>query len=89
MPSSHMPSAPSAEESIRLARAAVEAGDILAARRLAQRALASHPTDSVASQSRALLQQSDIPWDLLRFGVAAAVCFIALVLVALLRSGHS
>lgn len=74
---------------MRQARAAVETGDILAARRLAQRALASHPADSVASQARALLQQSDIPWDLLRFGVAAALCFIALVLVAVLRSGHS
>jgi hypothetical protein len=84
-----MPSAPSAEESMRLSRAAVETGDILAARRLAQRALASHPTEAVASQARALLQQNDVAWDLLRFGVAAALCFIALVLVAVLRSGHS
>jgi hypothetical protein len=83
------PDLPSAEESMRRARAAVETGDILAARRLAQRALASHPSEALASEARGLLQRSDVPWDLLRFGVAAALVFIFLVVVAVLRSGHS
>ena len=82
------PPTPSPDEALRRARAALETGDVRAARRLAEGVLTSSPRDAQAEEARALLQRTGVPWDLLGYGALAAVCFLILVVIAIARSGH-
>lgn len=82
------PPTPSPDEALRRARAAMEAGDVRAARRLAEGVLASGARQPGADEARDLLKRTAIPWDLLGYGALAAVCFLILVVIAIVRSGH-
>ena len=73
-------------EALRRAQQAVTAGDVVTARRLAAKALESNPREKEAAEARDLLARTDIAWPLIAYGAVAAVCFILLVLVAVLRS---
>ncbi len=75
-------------EALRRAQQALTVGDVVAARRLAEKALATHPRDKEAAEARDILARTGVAWPLLVYGAVAAVCFLLLVLVALLRSGH-
>jgi len=78
----------SPDEALRRARAALEVGDVRAARRLAEGVLVSQARDAQADEARALLKRTGIPWDLLGYGALAALCFLILVVIAIARSGH-
>jgi len=82
------PPTPSPDEALRRARAALEVGDVRAARRLAEGVLESQPRDAQAEEARALLKRTGIPWDLLGYGALAAICFLILVVIAITRSPH-
>jgi hypothetical protein len=82
------PLPPSPDEALRRARAALEAGDVRAARRLAEGVLAAGAREAIADEARALLKRTGVPWDLLGYGALAAVCFLVLVIIAIARSGH-
>jgi len=75
-------------EALRRAQQALTAGDVVAARRLAQAALAANPRESEAGMARDILARTDVAWPLLVYGAVAALCFLFLVLVAVLRSAH-
>jgi hypothetical protein len=75
-------------EALRRAQQALTVGDVLAARRLAQKALATNPRDKEAAEARDLLARTDVAWPLLAYGAVAALCFLLLVVVALLRSAQ-
>jgi hypothetical protein len=77
-----------AAEALRRARKALDAGDVVAARRLAGKALATTPRENEAAEARTILARTDVAWPLLVYGAVAAVCFLLLVLVAVLRSAH-
>jgi hypothetical protein len=64
------------------------AGDVVAARRLAGKALAANPREKEADEARDILARTDVAWPLLVYGAVAAVCFLLLVLVAVIRSAH-
>jgi hypothetical protein len=74
-------------EALRRAQQALTAGDVVVARRLARKALESDPREKEALEARDILARTDVAWPLLVYGAVAAVCFLALVLVAVLRSG--
>ncbi len=76
-------------EALRRAQQAFSAGDVVAARRLAEKALAAGPRETEEAEARDILARTGVAWRLLGYGAVAAVCFVLLVLVALLRSGHS
>ena len=76
-------------EALRRAQQALTAGDVVAARRLARSALAANPRETEAAEARDILSRTDVAWPLLVYGAVAAVCFLLLVLVAVLRSGHT
>ena len=46
------------------------------------------PREKEAAEARDILARTDVAWPLLAYGAVAALCFILLVLVAVLRSGH-
>jgi hypothetical protein len=73
-------------EALRRAQQALTAGDVVAARRLARKALDAEPHEKEAAEARDILARTDVAWPLLVYGAVAALCFIALVLVAVLRS---
>ena len=75
-------------EALRRAQQALTAGDVVAARRLAAKALATNPRDKEAEEARDILARTDVAWPLLVYGAVAAVCFLLLVLVAVVRSAH-
>jgi len=75
-------------EALRRARQALTAGNAVAARRLARHALASNPREPDAAEARELLRRADVAWPLLVYGAVAAVCFLLLVLLAIVRSAH-
>ena len=74
-------------EALRRAQQALTAGDVVAARRLARKALDANPREKEAVEARDILARTDVAWPLLVYGAVAALCFLALVLVAVLRSG--
>jgi len=73
-------------EALRRAQQALTVGDVVAARRLARKALEGEPREKDAAVARDILGRTDVAWPLLVYGAVAALCFIALVLVAVLRS---
>jgi hypothetical protein len=75
-------------EALRRAQQALTAGDVVAARRLAAKALAGNPREKEANEARDILARTDVAWPLLVYGAVAAVCFLLLVLVAVIRSAH-
>jgi hypothetical protein len=75
-------------EALRRAQQALTAGDVVAARRLAGKALAANPREKEADEARDILARTDVAWPLLVYGAVAAVCFLLLVLVAVIRSAH-
>lgn len=75
-------------EALRRARLALAAGDVVSARRLARAALVANPREVEAAEARDVLARTEVAWPLLGYGAAAALCFLLLVLVSVLRSGH-
>ena len=75
-------------ETLRRAQQALTAGDVVAARRLAGKALASNPREKEVAEARDILARTGVAWPLLVYGAVAALCFLLLVLVALLRSAR-
>ncbi len=75
-------------EALRRAQQALTMGDVVAARRLAEKALTTQPRDKEAAEARDLLARTDVAWPLLAYGAVAALCFLLLILVAVLRSAH-
>jgi hypothetical protein len=75
-------------DALRRAQLALTSGDVVAARRLASKALASSPREKEAAEARDILARTDVAWPLLAYGAVAALCFILLVFVAVLRSGQ-
>lgn len=75
-------------DALRRAQLALTSGDVVVARRLASKALASSPREKEAAEARDILVRTDVAWPLLAYGAVAALCFILLVLVAVLRSGQ-
>ena len=80
-------STPGPQDEARRAQQALTSGDVVAARRLARKALDSNPREKEAAEARDILARTDVAWPLLVYGAVAALCFLALVLVAVLRSG--
>ena len=76
-------------EALRRAQQALTAGDVVAGRRLARKALDADPREKEATEARDILARTDVAWPLLVYGGVAALCFLALVLVAVLRSTPS
>ena len=74
-------------ESLRRAQQALTAGDVVAARRLARKALEANPREKDAVEARDILARTDVAWPLVAYGAVAALCFLLLVVVAVLRSG--
>ena len=74
-------------EALRRAQQAVTAGDVVTARRLAAKALDTHPRETEAAEARDILARTDVAWPLVAYGAVAAVCVLLRVLVAVLRSG--
>ncbi len=75
-------------DALRRAQLALTSGDVVAARRLATEALASSPREKEAAEARDILARTDVAWPLVAYGAVAALCFVLLVLVAVLRSGQ-
>lgn len=75
-------------DALRRAQLALTSGDVVAARRLARNALATSPREKEAAEARDILVRTDVAWPLLAYGAVAALCFLLLVLVAVLRSGQ-
>lgn len=75
-------------DALRRAQLALTSGDVVAARRLARNALASSPREKEAAEARDILARTDVAWPLVAYGAVAALCFVLLVLVAVLRSGQ-
>ncbi|MGZ6078145.1 MAG: hypothetical protein ACXWK9_01005 [Myxococcaceae bacterium] len=76
-------------DALRRAQLALTSGDVVSARHLAEKALAANPREKEVAEARDILSRTDVAWPLLVYGAVAAVCFILLVLVAVLRSGHT
>lgn len=75
-------------DALRRAQLALTSGDVVGARRLAERALAASPREEEADEARDILARTAVAWPLFAYGAVAALCFLLLVLVAVLRSGH-
>ena len=73
-------------EALRRAQQALTAGDVVAARRLARRALDGPLREKEAAEARDILERTDVAWPLVAYGAVAALCFLLLVLVVVLRS---
>jgi hypothetical protein len=77
---------PEPAEALRRAQQALTTGDVVTARRMARKALDS-PREKDTAEARDILSRTDVAWPLLAYGAVAALCFLLLVLVAVLRSG--
>lgn len=75
-------------DALRRAQLALTSGDVVAARRLARSALASSPREKEAAEASDILARTEVAWPLVAYGAVAALCFVLLVLVAVLRSGQ-
>ncbi|HXX30955.1 MAG TPA: hypothetical protein VEJ89_09585 [Myxococcaceae bacterium] len=73
------------DETLRAGWQALDAGDVVAARRLGNAVLASRPPVEVAADARDLVERTDVAWPVLGYGVFAAALLLTLVLLAVLR----
>lgn len=74
-------------EALRRAQQALTTGDVVTARRLARTVLDASPREKDAAEAQDILSRTDVAWPLVAYGAVAALCFLLLVLVAVLRSG--
>jgi hypothetical protein len=75
-------------ELLQAAWRALDAGDVVAARRLAATVMLAPPSEEVAAEARDLLRRTDVAWPVLLFGGFAAVLLLALILLAIVRTAH-
>ena len=67
---------------------ALDAGDVVAARRLAATVALAPPSPAVEAEAKDLLRRTDVAWPVLVFGAFALVLVLALILLAVVRSAH-
>jgi hypothetical protein len=67
---------------------ALDAGDVVAARRLAATVVADRPSPAAAAEAEDLLRRTDVAWPVLLFGAFAGVLLLAFILLAVVRSAH-
>jgi hypothetical protein len=67
---------------------ALDAGDVVAARRLAATVVLAPPSPAVEAEAKDLLRRTDVAWPVLIFGAFAAVLMLALILLVVIRSAH-
>ena len=77
------PAKSSLSAQIKQAAKLYEAGDVLSARREAQRVLESSPSESQAAEARALLERSQVPKMALYLALIAGATVTAMVLLAI------
>jgi hypothetical protein len=75
-------------ELLQAAWRALDAGDVVAARRLAATVVLAPPSPAVEAEAKDLLQRTDVAWPVLLFGAFAAVLMLALILLVVIRSAH-
>lgn len=75
-------------ETLQAAWRAYDAGDVVAARRLAMAVSMAPPSPSVEADARDLLRRTGVAWPVLIFGGFAGLLMLALILVTVLRSAH-
>ncbi len=73
-------------EPLQAAWRARDAGDVVAARRLAEAVLVAPPSPAAAAEARDLLKRTDVAWPVLLYGAFALVLMLALVLLAVVRA---
>ena len=73
-------------ETLQAAWRAFDAGDVVAARRLASAVVTSPPSATVEAESRDLLRRTEVAWPVLLFGAFAAALMLGLILVAIART---
>jgi hypothetical protein len=73
-------------EPLQAAWRAMDAGDVVAARRLAEAVLVAPPSPAAAADARDLLKRTDVAWPVLLYGAFALVLMFALVLLAVVRA---
>lgn len=73
---------------LQAAWAALDTGDVVAARRLAAAALADRPSPTVEADAREILRKTDVAWPVLIYGAVAAALILILVLYAVLHTPH-
>ena len=76
-------------DALRRAQLALTTGNVMSARHLAKEVLEAGPGGKDAAEARDIIARTDVAWSLLAYGAVAALCFLLLVLVAVLRSGHT
>jgi hypothetical protein len=67
---------------------ALDAGDVVAARRLAATVVADPTSPAAAAEAQDLLRRTDVAWPVLLFGAFAGVLLLAFILLAVVRSAH-
>ncbi len=75
-------------EPLQAAWRAIDAGDVVAARRLAEAVLLAPPSPAAAVEARDVLKRTDVAWPVLWYGAFALLLVLALVLLAVVRSAH-
>jgi|GEM_PF-361469 len=75
-------------EPLQAAWRALDAGDVVAARRLAEAALLAPPSPAAAAQARDVLKRTEVAWPVLGYGAFALVLLLVLVLLTVVRSAH-
>jgi hypothetical protein len=75
-------------ELLQAAWRALDAGDVVAARRLAATVVLAPPSPAVEAEAKDLLRRTDVAWPVLIFGAFAAVLMLALILLVVIRSAH-
>ena len=73
-------------EPLQAAWRALDTGDVVAARRLAEAVALAPPSPAVAAEAQNLLRRTDVAWPVLIFGAGALVIALALILLAVIRS---
>jgi hypothetical protein len=75
-------------ETLQAAGRALDAGDVVAARRLAKAVALAPPSPTLEAEAQDILRRTDIPWRVLLFGAFAGVLLVALILLAVARAAH-
>jgi hypothetical protein len=75
-------------ETLQAAWRAYDAGDVVAARRLATAVAIAPPSPAAEAEARDLLRRTDVAWPVLLFGAFAGLLMLALILIAVVRSAH-
>lgn len=75
-------------ETLQAAWRALDAGDVVAARRLAKAVVLAPPSPTLEAEARDILRRTDIAWPVLLFGAFAGVLLVALILLAVARAAH-